>query len=171
MKHVGVSHRAFMTGNRSDATGNPLSDMLDRLRDLDRHAGEQAAEAAPETDSWETLSQQSEWEGWAGQSWSRESWQSSSSSSSQWHQGWQQQSQWWKRRQPGRIYSPAAVQAWHEQQAKATATTKSEARATKRARQKQKQAALGVDVTQLNMGKAHFTDTRTAQRLRTMLST
>ena len=51
-----------MIGNRSDAAGNPLSDMLDELQELGKHAGEQVAEAAPEADSLETLSRQSEWE-------------------------------------------------------------------------------------------------------------
>ena len=164
VQRIGVSHRVFMTGNRSDATGTPLSDLLDRLQDLERHAYEQVTEPASEVGSVETYSQQSAWEGWTDRSWSGWSWQGASSSSSQ----WQQQGQWWERRPAGRSYSPAEVQAWHEQQATAKAAAKAEARAAKRARQKQDQSASGIDPAHFKMGKAHLAVMRVAQKLWTI---
>ena len=46
VKHVRVSHREFMTGSRSDATGNPLSDLLDRLQQLEQGPEEALSETA-----------------------------------------------------------------------------------------------------------------------------
>ena len=46
VKHSGVSHREFMTGSRSDATGNPLSDLLDRLQQLEQGPEEALSETA-----------------------------------------------------------------------------------------------------------------------------